>query len=84
MENVDTFYRKNDLGVNIEYTVIGFYKGSGNFMLYTDFTSDPSNKMGIKIYVDKEENNQYIPVTDEEVAKNIIIAFNKEATSFRG
>ena len=83
MENVETFYRKNDLGVNIEYTVIGFYKGSDNFMLYTDFTTDPSNKMGIKIYVDRQEGNQYTPVSEEE-RKNIITAFNKEALSFRG
>lgn len=83
MENIDTFYRKNDLGVNIEYTVIGFYKDKHNYMIYTDFTNDSSNKLGIKIYVDKEINNEYIPVSEQE-RKNIIIAFNKEATSFRG
>ena len=53
-EKLDTFYKKNDIGVNIEYTIIGFYKVNGNYMIYTDFTTDHSNKLGIKIYVDKE------------------------------
>lgn len=83
MEKVETFYRKNDIGVNIEYTVIGFYKVNGNYMIYTDFTTDHTNKLGIKIYVDKEINNEYVPVSEEE-RKNIIIAFNKEVTSNRG
>ena len=66
-----------------EYTVIGFYKVNGNYMIYTDFTTDHTNKLGIKIYVDKEINNEYVPVSEEE-RKNIIIAFNKEVTSNRG
>jgi len=80
MENMDTFYRRNDIGVNIEYTVIGYY--NNKYMIYTDFTTDKTNKLGISLYVDKIENNKYITVDNEE-RKNILTAFNKEITNFR-
>ena len=81
--NMETFKRKNDIGVNIEYTIVGYLKEANNYMIYTDFTTDENNKLGIKLYVDKEVNGNYEPVSEEE-AKNIISAFNKEVTSFKG
>ena len=78
MENMDTFYRRNDIGVNIEYTVIGYY--NNKYMIYTDFTTDTSNKIGIALYVDKIENGNYKKVPEDE-RKNILKAFNKEVTS---
>ena len=77
MEEKETFYRKNDLGVRIEYTVIGYLKEKHNYMIYTDFMSDKSNQLGITIYVDKEVDGKYIPVDDEE-RKSVIKSFNKE------
>ncbi len=81
--NMETFKRKNDIGVNIEYTVIGYLKEKNTYMIYTDFTTDTNNKLGIRLYVDKEVNGKYEPVSEEET-KNIITAFNKEVTSYNG
>ena len=81
--NMETFKRKNDIGVNIEYTIIGYLKEESNYMIYTDFTTDTSNKIGIKLYVDKEVNGIFKPISPEE-AKNVITAFNKELTSYKG
>lgn len=81
--NMETFKRKNDIGVNIEYTIIGYLKEKNTYMIYTDFTTDNSNKLGIRLYVDKEVNGKYEPVSEEET-KNIITAFNKEITSYNG
>ena len=81
---MESFYRKNDIGVNIEYTIVGYLKeGNNNYMIYTDFTTDTNNKLGIKLYVDKEVQGRFIPVSSSE-SKNIIIAFNKEVTSYKG
>ena len=77
MENMETFYRKNDIGVRIEYTIIGYLKEKNNYMIYTDFTSDRSNRLGIALYVDKEVDGKYVPVNPDE-SKNIIKAFNNE------
>ena len=84
MKVIDSFYRKNDIGVSIEYTVIGYYNETekDKYLIYTDFTTDNTNKLGIKIYVDKNEDGKYVPVSEEE-RKRIIIEFNKEATSYR-
>ena len=81
--NMETFKRKNDIGVNIEYTIIGYLKEDSNYMIYTDFTTDTSNKIGIKLYVDKEVNGIFKPVSPEET-KSVITAFNKELTSYKG
>ncbi len=82
MENIETFYRRNELGVKIEYTVIGYLKKEKNYMLYTDFTTDKTNQLGIAIYVDKDIDGDYVPVTGDE-RKNIIKLFNKEVISFK-
>lgn len=82
--NMDTFKRKNDIGVNIEYTIIGYLKENGTYMIYTDFTTDKSNKLGIKLYVDQEKNGVYSPIMDEKKAKEIINTFNKEVMSYKG
>lgn len=81
--NMETFKRKNDIGVSIEYTIIGYLKKENNYMIYTDFTTDTTNKIGIKLYVDKEINGAFQPVSPEET-KNIITEFNKELTSYKG
>ena len=55
---METFYRKNDIGVNIEYTILGRYNDHNEkYILYTDFVEDPSSVSGIRIYVanDTEE-----------------------------
>ena len=80
MDNLETFYRRNELGVKIEYTVIGYLKEKNNYMLYTDFTTDKTNHLGITIYVDKDIDGDYVPVSGDE-RNNIIKLFNKEAIS---
>ena len=83
MDSLETFKRKNDIGVDIEYTIIGYLKEKNNYMIYTDFTTDQSNKLGIKIYVDKEVDGKYVPVSEAETI-NIVNAFNNEVTNIKG
>lgn len=83
MDSLETFKRKNDIGVDIEYTIIGYLKEKSNYMIYTDFTTDQSNKLGIKIYVDKEVDGKYVPVSEAETI-NIVNAFNNEVTNIKG
>ena len=40
MESLETFTRKNDIGVDIEYTIIGYLKEKNNYMIYTDFNAE--------------------------------------------
>ena len=41
MNEMKTFYKKNDIGVDIEYTVVGSYKdGEEEYVIYTDFVED--------------------------------------------
>lgn len=73
----ETFKRKNDIGVEIEYSVIGTYKENGiNYRIYTDFVT-ADNKIGIRLFVDKEQNGNFVRVP-ENIEKQIIINFNKE------
>lgn len=78
---MNNFYRKNDLGINIEYTEIGKY--DNKYLIYTDFTTDNTTPIGLKIYVDKIlEDDKYEKVPDEE-AKYIIDKFNSEVMNYR-
>ncbi len=71
-ETKDTFVRKNDLGIDVEYYIIGYYK---NYMIYTDLTNDKNDN--INIFVDIKESGEYKRL-DEESSKNIVIKFNNE------
>ena len=81
---MDTFYRKNDIGVSIEYNIIGEYiYNEKKYRIYTDFVTDESNKLGIRLLVDEEVQNDFIPVLDKELVKKIIKQFNKDVLEGR-
>ncbi len=53
---METFYKKNDIGVKIEYGIISRYEEDGiKYMVYTDFSEDKNSPSGIKLYVAKYE-----------------------------
>ena len=57
---IETFKRKNELGVEIEYNVIGTYEENGNkYYIYTDFVSDDNNKIGVRLFVDVKRGQTY-------------------------
>ncbi len=54
MDEMKTFYKKNDIGVNIEYTVVGSYKdGEEEYVIYTDFVEDDKREAGLRLFVGK-------------------------------
>ncbi len=60
MEN--TFVRKNDIGVNVEYTIVTRYNSEEReYIIYTDFVSDP--EYIFRLYVDMVSGNNYIPLS---------------------
>ena len=74
----ETFTRENEIGIPIEYTVIGNYvdKDNKEYKIYTNFA--PSNDIyGLRIKVDENSENGYVPLeTDKE--QNIVDQFHKE------
>lgn len=73
----ETFRRKNEIGVEIEYTIVGYSFIDGKkYMLYTDFYPKKSIG-GIRIFVDEVIENEYIKLSEEEEDK-IISQFNKK------
>ena len=59
----ETFIRKNDIGVDIEYTIIGRYNSDNrDYIIYTDFVSD--EKDVLRLFVDMVNGNEYVPVSD--------------------
>ena len=78
---MNSFTRKNDIGVSIEYTIVGTYKEDNNkYMIYTDFVDDASSPSGIRLFVAKKVNNELVDV-DPEKKKEIISKLHK---SFKG
>ncbi len=75
---METFTRKNDIGVDIEYTVIGQYKDRGNiYYIYTDFVTDDGNKLGIRLFADIEKDKQ-LKRLERDQEKEIILKFSKD------
>ncbi len=73
---METFKRKNDIGVDIEYSIIGRYQDNGNiYCIYTDFVS-ADNKVGIRLFADIEKNNK-LERLPKDKEKEIILKFNK-------
>lgn len=66
----ETFYRKNDIGVDIEYTVLAKFKtDERDYIVYTDFVSD--DKDIYRLYVDMVNGDKR--VTLSESGKNVIL-----------
>ena len=79
---IETFKRKNDIGVDIEYTVIGKYKDNGNmYYIYTDFVSD-DNKVGIRLFADIQRDGK-LERLEKDKEKEIILNFNKELVNYK-
>ncbi len=74
---METFKRKNDIGVEIEYTILGQLNDNNKtYYIYTDFVPD-DNDVGMRLYVDLKDNTGLIRLPKEE-EKEIIKKFNKE------
>ena len=74
----EVFLRKNDIGVNIEYHVIGYYLDDNKrYRIYTDFVTDKDNIFGIRIMVDLEKDSEYVRLNSKE-EKVIFEKYNKE------
>ena len=78
----EIFLRKNDIGVNIEYHVIGYYLDDNKrYRIYTDFVTDKNNMFGIRIMVDLENNSEYVRLNSAE-EKNIVEKYNNEIMAY--
>ena len=72
----ETFKRKNEIGVEIEYTIVGYcFLNEKKYMLYSDFYPKKCIE-GIRIFVDEVKENEYIKLEEKE-AEEIIKQFNK-------
>lgn len=79
---MNTFFEKNDIGVSIEYTIIGIInEGDKKYMLYTDFVPE-NNDVGFRIFVDEIVGGTKIRL-DTDRANKIIETFNKEILNFK-
>ena len=68
----EKFTKKNDIGVPIEYYIVGYYNDEGKkYRIYNDFVSDNKNLIGIRLFVDCIEGEQYHQLFEEE--KNRIL-----------
>ena len=78
----ETFYRKNEIGVTIEYYVVGYLKDEDKtYRIYTDFVTDNTNISGIRLLVDKVEEKNFVPVSKDETAI-IVEKFQKEIMNY--
>lgn len=74
---IETFKRKNDIGVEIEYYIIGNYNyEEKEYRIYTDFFPE-DNIFNLRILVDLKTEKGYKNVNQEQ-AKAIINKFHHE------
>lgn len=67
----EVFYKKNKLGVNVLYTVVGYYsEGNDLYAMYTDFVEDDSEH-GYRLFVGKRVNG-VIQDVEESKRKQVI------------
>lgn len=79
---MNTFFEKNDIGVSIEYTIIGIINEEDKkYMLYTDFVPE-NNEVGFRVFVDEIVDGN-ITRLDKDSANKIIETFNKEIFDFK-
>lgn len=72
------FKRKNDIGVEIEYSIVGnFNNNNEEYIIYTDFV--PVDKYyQIRLFVDKKVNKHFKRLNNEQ-EEEIIKKFCQEA-----
>ena len=70
---MESFYRKNDIGVSIEYTIVGYYdEDATKYVIFTDFVEDEDSPTAIRLYVGTNVNGQIVDV--DESKRNEIIS----------
>lgn len=70
---MEKFFKRNDIGIPIEYDVIAFLdEEDTKYVLYTDFISKDGKELNI--YCGKYQNNKVVDI-DEKKAKEIIQKF---------
>ncbi len=63
---MESFYKKNDLGVSIEYTIVSYYEEEpNNYVIYTDFV-ESDNDMGVRLFVSQVTDDELIDISAEE------------------
>ncbi len=74
---MDSFYKKNALGVNIQYDIIGYFTGDdGEYRIYTDYTT-ADTPLGINLFVDIKKDTGYEAISSSK--QEIVLAqFNSE------
>ncbi len=78
MNEMKTFYKKNDIGVDIEYTVVGTYKdGDEEYVIYTDFVDDDQKEVGLRLFVGKQVNDN-VERIDPSKENEILSELEKE------
>ncbi|MBP5678705.1 MAG: hypothetical protein J6X28_02625 [Bacilli bacterium] len=79
----EKFYRKNDIGVTIEYYVIGEYINQGKkYRIYTDFVTDESTFTGIRLFVDLMIDNENYVVVEGEEKRRLLEEFHSEILNY--
>lgn len=76
----ETFIRKNDIGVDIEYTIMGkINTDNRDYIIYTDYVSD--DKDIYRLFVDMVNGDSYITLSD--TSKEIILdKYRKEIKNY--
>lgn len=60
---METFYKKNDIGVSIEYTIVGRYsEDNTNYIIYTNFVDDNDSPTQLKLFASILDNGRMIDV----------------------
>ena len=80
---MNSFYKKNDIGVFIEYTIVGTYlEDDIKYTIYTDFVEDKASMIGLRLFVAKyNDNNELVDVDAEkkqEIIKKLYESFNEK------
>lgn len=76
----ETFIRKNDIGVDIEYYIIAKVNDENrDYIIYTDYVSDEKDMY--RLFVDMITNDSYITLS--ETGRDIILEkFRHEISSY--
>ena len=80
---MNSFYKKNDIGVLIEYTIVGTYlEDNIKYTIYTDFVEDKASMVGLRLFVAKyNDNNELVDVDEakkQEIIKKLNESFNEK------
>ena len=81
---MEKFYKKNDIGVDIECYEVARCEDEGQFYrIYTNFFED-ENPFGFKFLADRYENGQYYDDVPEEKLKKLVMELTAEIVNLVG